>query len=155
VCLWANIDRKAARNIWDHTLVPVAHANSACLSANGWIDKYVPITYHSIPAIIVQGSLAESRGTWGEENAIYVSDARHIPGIYTAADIRDIEKCVSHELFGDGNAHTFGSEVKVEQVISAGGKTRPRAFAIEKLGGSCRSFFKGSAYSTQTTTASG
>jgi hypothetical protein len=112
------------RKIGDHILVPFANANSACLSANDWITKCVPITYHSIPAIIVQGSLAESCGKWGEENAIYVIDAKHIPGVYTAADIYDVEKYVSHELFGDGNAYTFCFEVEVEQLFTAGEKNK-------------------------------
>jgi hypothetical protein len=90
-----NVDWKAARKTGDHIHGPVANANPAILSANGWTTKYVPVTYHSIAALIVQGSLAESRENWGEENAIYANDAKHVPGIYAAAEPHDIEQYVN------------------------------------------------------------
>jgi hypothetical protein len=99
-----NFDWGAALKTGDYILVPLVNAKPAVLSANGWITKYVPITYHSIPAIIVHGRLAESCGKWAGGNQLYTKDARQLPGIYACADIYDIEKYAPRELLGDGDA---------------------------------------------------
>jgi hypothetical protein len=51
---------EAAMKTWDYIFVPLVDAKPAVLSADGRLTKYVPIAFHSIPAIIVRGRLVGS-----------------------------------------------------------------------------------------------
>jgi hypothetical protein len=90
-----NVDWKAARKIGDHILVSFTNANAACLSASAWITKYVPITIIQYQPSSFRSLRLNRAKNGGEENYTQVSVAKHIPGIYTTADICDIEKYVS------------------------------------------------------------
>jgi hypothetical protein len=90
------------------------------------------------------GSWLNHAENGADGNQLYANDAKRFPGIFAFAEIYGIETYVSRELFGDGNAYTFGFEIKVRQLYSAGEKL--------KTAKSRHSLSRGSASSTQSTT---